>query len=100
MNAYIKFLVFYREYKLILPRKEVEEVDNLRDEWVKLIELAEKVRQTCVCILRFCICYNMDNILFFSWLQVRTELLIKKRGMFEQELDKEVKVRYIYNICK
>ena len=32
-----------REYNLCLPRKEVEEVDSLRDEWIKLMELAEKV---------------------------------------------------------
>jgi len=34
----------FREYKLNLPRKEVQEVDNLRDEWVKVIDLAEEVR--------------------------------------------------------
>ena len=38
-------LLFCREYNLYLPRKEVEEVDNLRDEWVKLITLAEKVSE-------------------------------------------------------
>lgn len=37
------FLCSSREYNLCLPRREVEEVDNLRDEWIKLMELAEKV---------------------------------------------------------
>lgn len=36
----------FREYNLCLPRREVEEVDNLRDEWIKLMELAEKVGQS------------------------------------------------------
>ncbi|XP_048577711.1 dynein axonemal heavy chain 8 isoform X3 [Nematostella vectensis] len=67
-NIYTKL----REYKLNLPRKEVEEVDSLRDEWVKLMELAEKVRE---------------------------ELLVKKRGMFEQELDKEVKA-FVVNVIQ
>ena len=34
---------FRREYNLCLPRREVEEVDSLRDEWIALMELAEKV---------------------------------------------------------
>lgn len=37
------FVCLDREYNLYLPRREVEEVDNLRDEWIKLMELAEKV---------------------------------------------------------
>lgn len=37
-------VVVFRNYNLSLPRREVEEVDSLRDEWVKLIELAEKVK--------------------------------------------------------
>lgn len=61
-----------REYNLCLPRIEVQEVDNLRDEWVKLIKLAEKVRD---------------------------ELLVQKRGMFEQELDKEVKA-FVVNVIQ
>lgn len=48
-----------------LPRNEVEEVDQLRDKWQELMELAEEVRH---------------------------KLLIEKRGAFEQELDKQVKV--------
>ncbi|XP_068697910.1 dynein axonemal heavy chain 8-like [Montipora foliosa] len=67
-NIYAKL----REYKLCLPRREVEEVDNLRDEWVKLMALAEKVRD---------------------------ELLVQKRGMFEQELDKEVKA-FVVNVIQ
>ena len=39
----INFVFLDREYNLCLPRREVEEVDNLRDEWIKLMELAEKV---------------------------------------------------------
>ena len=39
----IFYFMLFREYKLCLPRREVEEVDNLRDEWVKLMALAEKV---------------------------------------------------------
>ncbi|XP_041355189.1 dynein gamma chain, flagellar outer arm-like isoform X3 [Gigantopelta aegis] len=53
-----------REFELRLPRNEVEEVDQLRDKWVELMELAEEVR----------------------------EILLKdRRGAFEQELDKQVK---------
>lgn len=45
MNWFKEYLINHcsREYKLNLPRKEVEEVDNLREEWTKLIELAEAV---------------------------------------------------------
>ncbi|XP_052089132.1 uncharacterized protein LOC127725852 isoform X10 [Mytilus californianus] len=53
-----------REFELRLPRNEVEEVDQLRDKWQELMELAEEVRH---------------------------KLLIEKRGTFEQELDKQVK---------
>lgn len=67
-NIYAKL----RDYNLYLPRKEVEEVDNLRDEWVKLMTLAEKVRD---------------------------ELLVQKRGIFEQELDKEVKA-FVVNVIQ
>lgn len=42
MNTYFPLC---REYNLCLPRREVEEVDNLRDEWIKLMELAERVSQ-------------------------------------------------------
>lgn len=54
-----------REFELRLPRSEVEEVDQLRDNWQDLLELAE---------------------------EVRIILLKEKRGAFEQELDKQVKV--------
>ncbi|XP_035829673.1 dynein heavy chain 5, axonemal isoform X2 [Aplysia californica] len=53
-----------REFELRLPRKEVEEVDSLREKWTELLELAE---------------------------QVRDVLLKERRGAFEQELDKQVK---------
>ncbi|OWF37572.1 Dynein heavy chain 5, axonemal [Mizuhopecten yessoensis] len=53
-----------REFELRLPRNEVEEVDQLRDKWQELIELAEQVREI---------------------------LLKERRGAFEQELDKQVK---------
>ena len=33
-----------REFELRLPRNEVEEVDNLRDNWQDLLTLAEDVR--------------------------------------------------------
>lgn len=59
----------YREFELRLPRNEVEEVDQLRDKWQELMELAEEVRH---------------------------KLLIEKRGTFEQELDKQVKVNTKY----
>ncbi|XP_066278010.1 uncharacterized protein [Branchiostoma lanceolatum] len=53
-----------REYKLRLPRNEVQEVEQLREKWQELIELSE---------------------------QVRYKLLKEQRGAFEQELDKQVK---------
>ena len=55
----------YREFELRLPRSEVEEVDQLRDHWQELLALADEVRLL---------------------------LLKEKRGAFEQELDKQVKV--------
>ncbi len=48
-----------------LPRSEVEEVDQLRENWQELLELA-------------------DNVTYV--------LLKERRGAFEQELDKQVKV--------
>ena len=54
-----------REFELRLPRAEVEEVDGLRESWFELMELAEQVREV---------------------------LLKERRGAFEQELDKQVKV--------
>jgi len=54
-----------REFELRLPRTEVEEVDGLRENWFDLMELAEQVREV---------------------------LLKERRGAFEQELDKQVKV--------
>ncbi|XP_071801693.1 uncharacterized protein [Asterias amurensis] len=54
-----------RSYKLRLPRSEVEEVEKLRDNWQEVIDLAE---------------------------QCRVKLLKERRGAFEQELDKQVKL--------
>ena len=54
-----------REFELRLPRIEIEEVDSLRENWFELMELAEQVREV---------------------------LLKERRGAFEQELDKQVKV--------
>ena len=54
-----------REFELRLPRSEVEEVDHLRDRWQELLQLADEVRHV---------------------------LLKERRGAFEQELDKQVKV--------
>lgn len=48
-----------------LPRQEVEEVDALREKWTDLMDIAEQVREV---------------------------LLKERRGAFEQELDKQVKV--------
>lgn len=56
---------FCREFELRLPRNEVEEVDQLREKWQELLDMAEEVRQV---------------------------LTKEKRGAFEQELDKQVKV--------
>ena len=56
-----------REFELRLPRTEVEEVEQLREKWQDLLDLAE---------------------------DVRIVLLKEKRGAFEQELDKQVKVGY------
>ncbi|ESO89151.1 hypothetical protein LOTGIDRAFT_229063 [Lottia gigantea] len=53
-----------REFELRLPRNEVEQVDELREKWQELIELADQVREV---------------------------LLKERRGAFEQELDKQVK---------
>ncbi|BFZ10052.1 hypothetical protein BsWGS_13093 [Bradybaena similaris] len=53
-----------REFELRLPRNEVEEVAGLRERWIELTELAERVRE---------------------------ELLKERRGAFEQELDKQIK---------
>ncbi|KAJ8314952.1 hypothetical protein KUTeg_007102 [Tegillarca granosa] len=53
-----------REFELRLPRNEVEEVDQLREKWQELMELADQVREI---------------------------LLKERRGAFEQELDKQVK---------
>lgn len=50
-----------------LPRNEVEEVDQLREKWQELMELADQVREI---------------------------LLKERRGAFEQELDKQVKVMF------
>lgn len=54
-----------RSYKLRLPRSEVHEVEALRDDWQTVLDLAE---------------------------ECRVRLLREKRGAFEQELDKQVKV--------
>ncbi|XP_041462850.1 dynein heavy chain 8, axonemal-like [Lytechinus variegatus] len=52
-------------YRLRLPRSEVEEVEKLRDNWQEVVDLAEKCR---------------------------IKLLKERRGAFEQELDKQVKL--------
>lgn len=62
-----------REFELRLPRKEVEEVDALRENWFELMELAEQVREV---------------------------LLKERRGAFEQELDKQVKVAKNIHVYK
>ena len=54
----------FREFELRLPREEVQQVDQLRDHWQELLQLAEEVRLL---------------------------LLKEKRANFEQELDKQVK---------
>uniref|UniRef100_A0A2C9K4Z2 AAA+ ATPase domain-containing protein n=1 Tax=Biomphalaria glabrata TaxID=6526 RepID=A0A2C9K4Z2_BIOGL len=61
-----------REFELRLPRDEVEEVDSLRDKWAELLELADNVRNV---------------------------LLKERRGAFEQELDKQVKVEGYWDEC-
>lgn len=53
-----------REFELRLPRNEVEQVDQLRDRWSDLLELADEVTRS---------------------------LLRERRENFEQELDKQVK---------
>lgn len=58
---------YFREFELRLPRQEVEEVDCLRDKWCELLILADQVREV---------------------------LLKERREAFEQELDKQVKVRH------
>lgn len=60
-----------REFELRLPRTEVEEVDALRENWFELMELAEQVREV---------------------------LLKERRGAFEQELDKQVKVSHFKHV--
>ena len=64
--GYKTFYPIFREFELRLPRNEVEEVDHLRERWLELMDLAETVREN---------------------------LLKERRGAFEQELDKNVKVR-------
>ncbi|XP_028415382.1 dynein heavy chain 8, axonemal-like isoform X2 [Dendronephthya gigantea] len=61
-----------RKYELSLPRKEVEEVNNLRDCWRSLMDLAD---------------------------QVHSELMVDKRNIFEQELDREVK-RFVVEVIQ
>ena len=61
----------YREFELRLPREEVELVDQLREQWAELLDLADQVREV---------------------------LLKERRGAFEQELDKQVKVRAL-GVC-
>ena len=60
----------YRGVELRLPRTEVQEVEQLREKWRELLELAEESR------------YN---------------LLKDRRIAFEQELDKQVKVQILYS---
>ena len=42
-QSFNSYLYFCREYQLALPRKEVEEVNNLRDRWKNLMDLADRV---------------------------------------------------------
>ena len=53
-----------------LPRQEVEDVDQLRDHWQELLNLAEEVRRV---------------------------LLKEKRANFEQELDKQVSLFILFS---
>ena len=61
---HVLYILTHREFELRLPRKEVEEVDQLRERWQELLELADEVGRT---------------------------LLKERRENFEQELDKQVK---------
>lgn len=47
-----------------------------------------------VCIL---ISFYISTLSFFK---VQNELMVEKRNIFEQELDREVKVYYIIRLCK
>jgi dynein heavy chain len=61
---YVYFIV-YRDYELLLPRSEVDEVNQLRTKWLQLLAQADYVRNL---------------------------LLKEKKTNFEQDLDKQVKV--------
>lgn len=71
-QSFISCTVYFREYELRLPRSEVQEVDQLRENWHKLLEMADEVRH---------------------------RLLKQQRGAFEQELDKQVKVSQFIFCC-
>ena len=65
MNVLLQHVYYFlREFNPHLPRSEILEVDSLRDKWIALTELAEKVR---------------------------TQLLSEQRMFFEGEVDKQVK---------
>ena len=112
-------VVFFscRQYELNLPRKEVEEVNNLRERWSNLMALAEQVILYEIngsLAEKFCkrLQYSnfknkiknkrisSDTFLILHLTQVRYELMVEKRNIFEQELDKDVKVGTIFNIYK
>lgn len=40
-NKIKEFFYFYREFELRFLRNEVEEVDQFRDKWVELMDLAD-----------------------------------------------------------
>lgn len=40
-NKIKEFIYFYREFELRFLRNEVEEVDQFRDKWVELMDLAD-----------------------------------------------------------
>lgn len=40
-NKIKKFIYFYREFEFRFLRNEVEEVDQFRDKWVELMDLAD-----------------------------------------------------------
>lgn len=59
------YFIVYRDYELLLPRSEVDEVNQLRAKWLQLLAQADYVRNL---------------------------LLKEKKTNFEQDLDKQVKV--------
>ena len=56
---------------MCLPRKEVEEVDSLRDEWIKLMELAEKV----------CLWHSFKSCLSLHFILLSTSVFALKKAL-------------------